>query len=283
MKPFKIISKFFTGIIVFVMVGALCTGLFSLAEGEKTDLKTILGEAAEYCRRLKKEVYHYVCQEDIVETGKKKLKYQNEYQIIKIGDKVKEKRTKITLGKQGIIIDKVKLKTKLYSYFGAMTPIFLLSEENQKQYSYNVFKGKKILGRPTYGLEVRTIKGDQQAIPMAHIWVDKLDRSVIKFELFPEAMPGFDHIIKYAKEKGYTYTIRDIHEFGLLRNGIRFPTRTEIAITFIEGGAKDSTADGFSSKVITKTKTHKIKTVFKYSDYRFFKVEIEDPQFKRLD
>jgi hypothetical protein len=257
--------------------------LWIAASGElytRQNLSAVLKGAADYCQRLSQEIFHFACEETITETGLKKKKYQSLYQIIKIGERIKEKRTLIRSRKNGSDSREMKIATKLYSYRGALTPILLLSAKNQKNYRYTYLKKEKVMRRWAHCLEVRLGAGARKDTLAAQIWIDRDDFSVLRFKVFPEAATGFDHIIAYAQQMGMKYNIKDVHEFGYLRHGIRFPTKTIISIELVQDEDVISTQSGFLNYTPRRLAKRRIKTVFKYRNYLFFKVDVSRPVFK---
>lgn len=257
--------------------------LWILPSGEllpQQNLDKILKGAAEYCRRLNQEIFHFACEETITESGSEKKRYNSLYQIIKIGERIEEKRTMIRSKKPGGHNREMKVTTKLYSYRGALIPLLLLSAENQKKYRYVYLRKEKAMGRWAHCLEVTLGVGVRRGVLAAHIWIDRDDYSVLRFRIFPEAASGFDHIIAYARQRGLKYSIKDIHEFGYIRNGIRFPTKTEIFIELVQDQSAISTRSGFLNYTPSRIGRHRIKTVYKYRNYMFFKVDVSRPVFK---
>jgi len=264
--------------VLFFMICLMAGGQLHLFSQQSLD--SILEGAAAYCQKLKQEVFHFACDEIITASGKEKVKYNSLYQIIKIGDRIKEKRTLIRQTKKRTTKKEVKISTKLYSYQGALTPILLLSAENQKNYQYLYLKKEKVLGRWAHLLEVRLKTGLRKGVLAVHIWIDRSDYSVLRSKVFPEAVTGFDHIITYAQQRGLKYTIKDIHDFGFTRNGIRFPTKTEINIELTQEDSTVSTQNGFLNYTAGRVDRRRIKTVYKYKNYMFFKVDVSRPVFK---
>jgi hypothetical protein len=267
-------------------------------------LKTILTHTAEYCRHLKKAVFHFLCFETVTESVKKTLesgdiarkegfykgytklnvyrpkkaknKYVNEYQIIKEGDKIRERRILIKHNGKKMHIKNPGLKTKLYAYKSSLTPIYFFAEENQDKFNYKIIRREKIMGRKAVLVEVRANTEPETASPLANVWLDKMDFSLLKFEFFSGDFRA-DRLAGAKLHNVRDIKVNDVHYFGKMKDGIRFPTKTELTVTYKGGPLKRGGA--YVHMPNGTTRTTKIKTVFSYDKYLFFRVSVGTPVY----
>jgi hypothetical protein len=139
-----------------------------------------------------------------------------------------------------------------------------------------------------YKLEVRLKNAVEPKPLLALVWVDMEAFSILKFKVFPEAFGGYDYLVRSADRRLENVRIDDIHYFGFKKQRLRFPTRTEITLTYSEKMMRDrgqtmrelkhGSKDPYQMEILTRTKTR-----FDYRNYRFFKVEVHDPVFKDLN
>ncbi|MCP5104674.1 MAG: hypothetical protein GY950_14920 [bacterium] len=291
----------------------------------------ILENTANYCEKLKKEIFHFFCLETITETIHKSLehpeekrglknflegikperersqyesvrqlnmmkrkrsyssrKYErknifvNEYQIIKKTNRIQERRNNI---KSDILkgdknTKKPGLQTIIYSYQNAIFPIYLFSKENQDKFHYKILGKEKTLKRNAHIIQVSSKKGNDQGDILATVWIDQEDFSILKLNVLPAAFEGYEYLTSNLDEKS-DVTVTDVHYFGQMKKGIRFPTRTEITLSYKEKPDKivESTRREriYGARILTK-----ISTVYNYKKYTFFRVAVSEPIFKTV-
>lgn len=305
-------------------------------EASAGDLERVLQRTADYCEKLKKKVFHFYCEEKIVETVAKSLRYPEErralkrflegyranqepsryeavrnqrqqrevwlnsekriegkniylydYQIIKEGDRIEEQRTLLKLNGKKITGDIPVLQTLIYSYQNAISPVYLFAREHQDQYDFEILRKEKMMKRDAYVIEVRQ-KNSQRGVDdeglLAVAWVDDLDFSIIKFSVYPRAFHGYHYLLRKDKRRRGDIQINDVHVFGEIKNGVRFPTRTEINVSFTE-----DPPEFIENRHTTPAKIHgariltRISTLYQYKKYKFFTVDVDNPVFKDLD
>lgn len=205
----------------------------------------------------------------------------NEYQIIKVGERLKERRLMREINGQKVKPQKVpNIRTTVYSYKNVLSPINFFSKENQSSYRYRLAGKEKIMGRKAYVIEIETKNPDSELEKgvLVKAWVDREDYSVIKFEVFPGAFGGADYLLRADSHGKTNVKISDIHYFGQLKGGIRYPTKTEILITYNEDpkeGIETSHKEkSHGARILTN-----ILTTYSYHKYIFFNVTVDDPVF----
>ncbi len=271
-------------------------------DGEK--LREILIGTAQYCEQLKQAVFHFLCFETIEENIKKTLesddvprktgfyegytklkvykpkkvknKYINEYQIIKEGGRIRERRVLTRHNGKKVRIKNPGLKTKLYSYKSSLTPIYFFAKENQDKFDYKLAGSEQVMKRYAHVVEVRS-KGNKNPFtdePLAIVWIDQDDYSVLKFQYFSGDFQA-ERLAGTTKHNVRNIKVKDVHYFGLRKNNLRFPTKTELLVTYNGGPLeKDSKPIWLPSNTQWLTK---IKTLFFYKKYIFFTVTVGEP------
>lgn len=267
-------------------------------------LKTILSNTAEYCQRLKKAVFHFLCYETVVESVKKTLvsneiprkegfyegytklkvykpkkvknKYVNEYQIIKDGSQIKERRVLIRHNRKKMFKKNPGLKTKLYSYKSSLTPIYFFARENQEKFNYKILGKERVMKQRAYVVEVKSKKSMETGEPLAIVWIDGKDFSVLKFEYFSGSFQA-ERLAGATLHNVRNIKVKDVHYFEYRKGNIRFPTKTELTVTY-NGGPLIREGKQIFLPPGTQRLT-KIKTVFWYEKYLFFNVTVGTPVY----
>lgn len=213
--------------------------------------------------------------------------YVNEYQILKTVDQLKERRLlyKFNGKKVGKDLHGIqRMQTIIYSYRNALSPIRFFARENQENYSYQILKKEKIMGEKAYVIEIKNKQdaGEENKEVLVTVWVDMEDFSIKKFKVSPSAFGGIDYLLRPGKGttgQKYDVKISDTHYFGKVRDGIRYPSKTEISISYHENAKRTAptvmdrvSTDG--ARILTT-----LSTVYNYRDYVFFDVSVEDPVF----
>jgi hypothetical protein len=125
-------------------------------------------------------------------------------------------------------------------------------------------------------MEVKSKESMETEEPLAIVWISGKDFSVLKFEYFSgdfqaERLAGTTlHNVRNIK-------VNDIHYFGYRKGNIRFPTKTELTVTY-NGGPLIREGKRILLPLGTQRLT-KIKTLFSYEKYLFFKVTVGTPVY----
>lgn len=262
------------------------------AAGPNPDLAAILQKSSEYCRQLARSALYFICEEKIVETVSalrdaevtvlgnftegdspmytssmrrraKKNSSLYDYQLIKKGDAVEEKRT--LLEDNGKKPDPKNAQPKAHRFLSKKAvfgPVGFLAEEWHEVYNYELLKRERVFGRTAFVIKA-TPKVPIEGKPnYGRLWVDAQDFSVLKIELEAESLAGFEKVQEEAKKQGLKPEFTVVHEFAVVKNGLRFPSRTL-----------------FEEKYHTLKGGHagrgEIKAEITYGNYKFFTVETE--------
>ncbi len=279
--------------------------LESVPSKDQEELKKTLLGASDYCNRLENAAFHFICKEDIEErlqfirrartekierfnpnTGimirtrepgapprksrvqKFKQRFIYDYQLIFDKGKITEQR-KILKGKK----NNEKNATgslKLESFISkkiVLVPISILEIVNQGKYKFRFIKKDVVDGVKTDLIEVFPKKLDQGDSIYGKVWIDIEDNSILKIEVNPLSIGGLTSLMKLASDLGSILDVKCTIDYGLKRNGIRFPTRVRIRELYHGGD--------FLKRVMRMFSWEKSRTTYTYRDYQFFEVDTE--------
>jgi len=307
-----------------VILTALMPFLLSASPAKAAEpplIQTILNGTAAYCQRLNHAAFRFTCLEKVKQRSRRwgRHEFVYDYQLIKEEAEIQEQR--ILKEKDGQRVSasdaagNQRFSAELFSYRAALAPIYLFGAEYRHRFRYAVTGKRKILGRPAWEvtifrrpdsplpapLTLHRQTGQTELAPMqgeprvVSAWIDREDFAVIGFQVYPAGISGYNNIVKAAFRQGLKVKVKDIHLFGLLRDGIRYPTRTEITLTYspLDPGAAPTT--GVNSHVPGVSSTLgsvagrrsgaaqiKVSTVFTYTNHRFFTAKSADPEYPDL-
>jgi len=257
-------------------------------ENDKEKLAQILKKSAEYCERLANVTLNFVCREKITEIinqyqllygdpqGKYAIIYAiippiisdkeintftYDYQLIKKGDLIKERRILLEENGEKKYEENAPLKTKrFFTKRPVCAPIGLLSKYWQNFYNYKIIEEENLDGKETVVIEARPKSLIKEKPNYGKIWVDKEDFSILKIEFFQESLYKFRELKKMARRYLLKPRLTDTHYFEIEKNGIRFPSKVH-----------------FKEAYLTKQRKRIIlsETTFVYDNYKFFTVEVE--------
>ncbi len=268
------------------------TGNKDEKKDEKNFLATLLQKSAAYCEKLKKVSFYFFCTEEVIDsywrqgTQVKDEHYLYDYQILMEEDgKMTETRKPQPLPDDsgGNIIAKIikdsrekndkhhddtNIVTSFYSNYPILLPITMLAQENQEKYHYQLLGQESQPDGMLIKVKVDPVQKKSQSTNQGILWIDSQDGSVVKIELHPQSIKGLDAFKKRARRKGCRLKVTNIHRYDVKREGICFPSLTEITGLFLPLQ--------LPSHVSKKTANEEqVRTVFAYREYRFFNVHVE--------
>jgi hypothetical protein len=264
------------------------------------ELERLLKGAADYCEKLKQAAFHYLCIEKIVETQKpltyranvqgdvaadpghplfrkpigsverqtvdqtKIYKNQFNYRLKKIRDQVKEERDDAA----GLTdIKEIRKNLRFLSSKAVFGPITLLDRERQNNYHFRLLGTRELKGRSTAIIEAYPKNKKDAQFIYGKIWIDREDFSILKIKANPNSILGYDKLEKLAEQLNTRLFLNLETEFFEIRNGIRFPTQIHFEESY-KGGP-------FIGKYRGSRKWTRTDTLTTYSDYLFFKVDMD--------
>jgi len=243
-------------------------------------LERILEKTEIYCRRLGKVSLHFVCRERIEErqfdpprqfsgvTGPTPLRHvtsvslEYDYQLIRKGESIEEKRTLLMEDKQPRNEPGAVLKTKLYKHkYLVFGPVGLLSEFWQPKHTYAYLGEETVDGEKTYMIEASPAGPAEPNLIYGKAWIRQKDFAIVKIEWDQRSLGNYDMILMMAKKIGHQAEpqVSVVGYYGVEKNGIRFPDR------FVVREDYRSTRGTFRVSEAT----------VRYEDYKFFIVETE--------
>jgi hypothetical protein len=188
-------------------------------------------------------------------------KYLYDYQLIRKKGKNEESRT--LLEKNGERKNEKGAKLESFAfYYENMTfgPINLVGEDGKLYYDYKIVKEERQNQEGVVIIEAVPKSSFPPNLPFGKIWVKESDFAISKIEWNYKSLRGYqlieDRAKKYKAEPQITLT----SEYGIEKNGIRFPSRLvfEEAYTTLKG-----------------SKFTRSETTVIYKDYKFFTVEVD--------
>jgi TonB family protein len=258
--------------------------------------RTILAEGAKYCLKMKGAVLDFYCRETIKEThyflgddkwvliasrdksgntsvqrvlsgdAKKTVRkiFVCDYMLIRKEFIPEERRTILKKDGRPPQNPQKLLNERRYKVLAPlMASIRLLEADRQWQYSYRIVDQDKVRERKTYVIEALPISGNADGVEYGKIWLDQKDFHILKCEIHGVPLEAYEDVLTESADLNIKPVFKATHEYEVENNGILFPTRSEIRVSY------DYEVDGQPKKMI------KMKTDFDYDQYKFFTVETE--------
>lgn len=250
------------------------------------ELSRLLALAADYCDRLSRASIDFVCREEVSETIYEQTpqyptssygrpswrdqvvdhKFLYDYQFIVENGLKTEKRRILELDGIKKKAEETDLDTLTFFYknvlFGAVD---LLAGSRQGFYRYEIKSRESMGGRPAVVVEAVPVAGLNVPVNRGTAWLNPSDGAILKIVWDVTSMGDTAAIRKAAKEYKGTPQILQVTEFGIEKNGVRFPSRFHVEEAYI--GKKG------------KRQVHSVLDAV-YRDYKFFTVEVETGPLK---
>lgn len=253
------------------------------------ELGAILKKCEEYSEKVENASLHFVCIEKVKEeistsrvrrvvstTGSQigirtytshpmweKNQFVYDYQLIKQGDRITEKRILIEENGEKRHLDNAPLKTKrFYSRWSALGPSKFFSKKWQEKFHYRLIKKAKYKGEQVYIIEAIPKEDIEEKPNYGKVWVNKKDGSIMKIEIEMESLGGFDELKVEIEKRKLKPMFKIVHFYEHTKNGIHFPSKTTFEEDYIYIGR-------------SRRRFRMSKTTFIYENYKFFTVEWE--------
>jgi len=268
-----------------------------IAISSSSKIGSILRKSSHYCQRLEDAALYFICLERIRETifpskkyfcsrivrrhppkYRKKISpdpifsttrfnngekntYDYDYQLVRKDGRIIERRI-LKMENSNLKYEAyAPLKTKrFYIHKPVFGPIGLLGQDSQQFYNYSLLGEESVDGREAWILEVKPKKLILGKPNYGKVWVDKQDGSVLRMEIEAESLAGYERIWADFVSRGVTPRINVEIDFGMEKNGLRYPTR------IICQEAYSDPREGLSN--VSKMKVT-------YQKYKFFMVKTE--------
>ena len=247
---------------------------------EAATLTQALAQAGDYCARLTRASIDFVCLEEVTERIQERNpvypssafgqpgwrndvvehQYLYDYQFVTEHGQKTEKRRVLKIDGIKRKDEASDLDTLTYIYknvlFGAVD---LLDETRQGFYRY-ALKGREMMdGQPALVIEATPAPGLAVDIHRGTVWLRESDAAILKIVWNGASLERNAAIRMTAKEFKGAPQILQVTEFGLEKNGVRFPTRFAVEEAYITKRGR---------KIVRST----MDAV--YRDYKFFTVEV---------
>ena len=257
---------------------------------DQSRLPSILEKTAEYCKRLMGMALNFVCLEtiketdfnlrekaaaklypqstatsikaggDLASTSSKRNVYKYDYQMIKMGEDFKEKRTLLEENGNKKKQENVDLKTmRMSAKFLVFGPVGFLSRSWQADFNYEIIGTDKVGEKPALVVRASPKEPREENNNFGKIWIDEKDSSILRIEWEPQSLPDFQPVVpsgigELKRKASWVVT------YDVVKNGVRFPGQQTIRETFFTPVGRTHT---------------KYLADYTYSKYRFFTVETE--------
>ena len=232
---------------------------------ERATLAAILARAEAYCRRLEGAALDFICQEEVKELSTRFTPsvdlYLYDYQFIRKGKETKEQRRLLSVNGERADESVAVLKTAMFQYESVLFgPVGLFSEFWQARHEYRL-AGREMSGRAAVAV-IDVLPGPLACEPHCYgrVRVREDDGSVLKIVWDPKSVGNFKAMEEWAKEQGAEAAITAYSEYGLEKNGLRFPSRNYAEAAYVLPD-KRRVVSGMISVA--------------YKKYKFFTVETE--------
>jgi hypothetical protein len=184
-----------------------------------------------------------------------------DYQFVRRVGKIKEKRTLLERDGKKVHPDAAVPANKAFNYSDILlAPVQLLDDRFSEFYSYRLV-GKETVGdAEAWVLEVTPRLSGVARYLGAKLWLKADDSSVLRIEWDPSTFGNYEAILARAKAFKAEPELRSVTEFGVEKNGLRFPS-ADLTEEAYRGG------DG---KLFVRARTS-----VAYKDHKFFTVETE--------
>lgn len=188
------------------------------------------------------------------------LRSRNEYQILGKNRLLQERRVPVESDKRRREKSPGAAEIKQFS---ALNPFLLanrlIGRESWTSYNYRLAGHERAMGTQADIIEVKPIDPRSGFVEEARIWIGRKDGEILRFEIIGIPFEGYDDVWREAAAFGLVPRSRMEFEFGVVHEGIRYPSRTNVLIQYmLPIGLLD-----------------KISTELSYGKYKYFAVETE--------
>jgi len=243
-------------------------------------LAQILQKTADYCRKLENALLDFVCIEEVKETLHYEV-FENdrdfgsfriinkadenmflyEYQLVRNAEKTEESRTLIEKdGRKrrekaaGVGTLRFRFEKVIYG------PVDLLKRAHQPYFKYAVVGEEPYLDEKTVIIEAVPDPSEQEYRPFGKIWVRERDFAILKIDYDQRSIKTlYAENRDRSREKGEPQ-FELTSEFGIEKNGIRFPSRLVFQEVKVDKSGK---------------KDVRSRAEIIYRDYKFFTVTVD--------
>lgn len=205
-------------------------------------------------------------QRDVGRSASMANSYVFDYQFLRQGGQVTEKRVLLEKNHKKAREKEAPPETSTFHYADILlAPVRLLDERFGEYYEYRLLREDTLDGVKAWVLDVIPRLAIVDAYLGGKIWLKQDDCSILRIDWDPATFGRYGNILLRAKKLKSEPRVTSYTEFGIEKNGIRFPS-----VDFTEEAYQDQQGNKFV-RAVTKVV---------YKDYKFFTVETETA-FKR--
>jgi hypothetical protein len=274
--------------VAWVFAGPLTGPAGGQDEAADQRLAQLLAKAKAYCSRLETAALDFMCFEKISErTYAMRLEapdvvvpgdggkgvgysykpanmpyYENtyvyDYQFVRRGTSKTEKRVLIEENGRKKKEREAELTTTTIRVQNALFgPIGLVGESAQTWHDYRIAGEETVKGKKVVIIEASPKPGPERQHCYGRIWMQEDDGSIVKISWDQTSVGNFQVAQARAREYGAEPQMTSLTEYGMEKNGLRFPSKDTTEEAYIKSGQKHVLA----------------LTTILYKDYKFFTVE----------
>lgn len=271
-------------VVLLALVGVAAPGGPRSADAQDAPVSALLARILEktedYCYRLGKVSLDFVCRERIEErlfdpprlisavttSGSSRrvtsVSLEYDYQLVRKGDDIVEKRTLLREGKEPRKEPDAVLKTRIYKHqnlvFG---PGGFFSSYWRPKHAYRYLGEEDVEGETAFIVEAAPAGPEEPGLIYGKAWIRQRDFAIVKIEWDQRSLGNFGKILATARAIGRQAEPRVsvVGYYGIEKNGIRFPDRLTIR------------EDYRSTRGIHRYS----EATVRYEEYKFFIVETE--------
>lgn len=251
---------------------------------DQETLDAILKKTGDYCEKVKAMALFYVCREKVEDERhlferKNLLKfslsaienikprrirtktYTYDYQLIKKGEELKEKRILLEEDGEEKYEENIEFRPVKYSgTYMVYGPVGFLSKQWQQHFEYNIVGKDVIDDKKAIIIESTPKKEREVNYNFGRVWVDEKDFSILKIEYDPRSIKDYEDELLESPIGDLSKKVIWATHFGVEKNGVRFPSRQLIQEFYVNSEGENLLIE---------------KIAFRYEDYKFFIVETD--------
>jgi len=257
----------------------------SLSESsDQIKLDLILEKTGDYCEKVKNMALFYVCKEKVEDERyfhrkrsllnfsqsslerldprrTRKKTYAYDYQLVKKGKELREKR--ILLGEDGTKKHEENVEFRPIKYFGKYVvygPVGFLSKYWQQHFRYEITGRDFVDGKKAIIVQSAPKMEREENYNYGKVWVDEKDFSILKIEYDPRSIKNYEDELLLSPIGDLKKIVNWTVTYGFEKKGVKFPSQQLVQEFYVNTKGQ---------KVLME------KISFNYDDYKFFIVEVE--------
>ena len=191
-------------------------------------------------------------------------RYVCDYQMIKKGDRLEERRILLKERGKAIQGENKLFSEKRYAILQPLfSPVAVLMEDKQRFYRFRVIGEERIQGRAAAVVEAIALSGAPTGVPRAKLWIARDSFQILQCETYGIPIEGYEFVFQEASSIGISPVGIMTTTFEIEKNGLLFPSRVSFLIEY-------------PVNVWGVGKRTKVETDIRYDQYKFFTVETDN-------